>query len=292
MRQRAISSIGVVVVGIIPALLGSPVFTIVIGFIALGALYELYRAYQRVGAHPSTWTGTLAIAALFVIAGSGDNPPFIALMGAMTGYSLFSLAQHLVKSDLTGSLVDWVYSLSGVMYVGLTMTHFVLLRRIGGADVEMDWVRQADNIIGNGEAALGLAWLLVTLLTTWMTDVFAYMYGRTWGRTKLIPRVSPGKTREGAVAGLVGGILTAVAAGYLVGLPVPFFILILFGLVIAIAGTIGDLMESLIKRQIGIKDMGAIIPGHGGLMDRVDALLVTVPLAYYLALFLDWRGWP
>src|SRR3990172_12940799 len=125
MRQRSISSVGVVVVGILPALLGSPVFTIVIALVALGALYELYRAYQRIGAHPSTWTGTLAIAALFVIAGSGDNPPFLALMGAMTAYSLMSLAQHLVKEDLAGSLTDWVFSLSGVMYVGLTMAHFV-----------------------------------------------------------------------------------------------------------------------------------------------------------------------
>lgn len=292
MRQRTISSVGVVVVGIIPALLGSPVFTIVIGLIALGALYELYRAYQRVGAHPSTWSGTLAIGALFVIAGSGDNPPFLALMGAMTSYSLLSLAQHLVKKDLTGSLNDWVFSLSGVMYVGLTMAHFVLIRRLDSAPVNQDWVREADNIIGNGEAALGLAWLLVVLLTTWMTDVCAYLVGRTWGRAKLIPHVSPGKTREGALAGLIGGTLTAAIAGWAVGLPVPFVILFIVGALLSVGGMVGDLMESLIKRQIGIKDMGAIIPGHGGLMDRIDALLVTVPMAYYIALLLDWQGWP
>lgn len=292
MRQRTVSSIGVLIFGILPALLGSPVITIVAGIIALGALYELYRAYQRVGAHPSTWTGTLAIAALFAISGSGDNPPFLALMGAMTGYSLLSLAQHLVKRDLTGSLNDWVFSLSGVMYVGLTMAHFVLIRRLDSAPVDREWVRAADDLIGNGEAALGLAWLLVVLFTTWLTDVCAYLVGRTWGRRKLIPHVSPGKTREGALAGVIGGTATAGIVAWAVGLPVPIALMLVIGFILALAGMIGDLMESLIKRQIGIKDMGAIIPGHGGLMDRIDALLVTVPLAYYLALLLDWAGWP
>jgi phosphatidate cytidylyltransferase len=210
----------------------------------------------------------------------------------MTAYSLLSLAQHLVKSDLAGSLNDWVFSLSGVMYVGLTMTHFVLLRRLDSGPVNVDWVRHADNIIGDGGAALGLAWLLVAILTTWMTDVFAYLVGRTWGKTKLSPRVSPGKTREGAIAGLLGGTLTAVVAAWAVGLPVPFWLMIAIGVIISLGGMIGDLMESLIKRQIGVKDMSAFIPGHGGLMDRIDALLVTIPLTYYIALLLDWRGWP
>ena len=105
-----------------------------------------------------------------VIAGSGDNRPFSRAhrdrdraIGDRRWRSI------LVKQDLTGSLTDWVFSLSGVMYVGLTMAHFVLIRRIDSAPVEMDWVRSADNIIGDGDAALGLAWLLVAILTTWMT---------------------------------------------------------------------------------------------------------------------------
>jgi phosphatidate cytidylyltransferase len=289
MRQRAISSIGVVLVGIIPALLGSPVFSITIALIALGALYELYRAYQRVGARPSTWTGSIAVVALFVIAGT--DAPFRALTGAMTAYTLIALAQHLPKRDINGAMVDWSFSLSGVMYVGLTMMHFVLIRRIHGP-VNMEWVRQADGLIGNREAALGLAWLLFVLVTTWMTDVFAYMVGRSWGHHKLIPHISPGKTREGAIAGFVGGTLTGGVAGWAFGLPVPLLLLLVLGALIALGAMIGDLCESLIKRQIGIKDMGAIIPGHGGVLDRIDALLITVPLTFYAAIFLEWRGWP
>jgi len=289
MKQRAISSVGVVLVSIVPALLGSPVYSIVVALIALGALYELYRSFQRIGVRPSTWTGTLALVALFIIAGT--DAPFLALMGAMTSYTLISLAQHLTKKDLTGSLTDWVFSLSGVLYVGFTMMHFVLIRRMQGS-ADVGWIVDADALIGDGGAALGLAWLLVVLSTTWLTDVFAYLAGRKWGTTKLLPHVSPGKTRVGAVAGLIAGTLTGGLAGYLFGVPVPVGLMFVVGAIIAVGAQIGDLCESLIKREIGIKDMGAVVPGHGGLLDRIDALLVTVPLTFYLAMFLGWLGWP
>lgn len=289
MKQRAISSVGVVIISIVPALLGSPVYSIVVALIALGALYELYRAFQRIGIHPSTWTGTLALIALFIIAGT--DAPFLALMGAMTSYTLISLAQHLVKKDLSGSLNDWVFSLSGVLYVGFTMMHFVLIRRLQGPS-DADWVESADGLIGDGGASLGLAWLLVVLTTTWLTDVFAYLCGRRWGKTKLMPHVSPGKTREGAIAGLIAGTLTGGLAGYAFGVPVPTAAMLIVGAIIAVGAMVGDLCESMIKRQIGIKDMGSIVPGHGGLLDRIDALLVTIPLTFYLANLLVWLGWP
>lgn len=289
MKQRAISSIGVVIIGIVPALLGSPVYSIVVAMIALGALYELYRAFQRVGVHPSTWTGTLVLIALFIVAGT--DAPFPALMGAVTGYTLISLAQHLIKREFSGSLRDWVFSLSGVLYVGFTMMHFVLIRRMQGP-AETGWVEDADALIGDGGASLGLAWLLVVLLTTWLTDVFAYLVGRSRGKTKLLPHISPGKTREGAIAGLIAGTLTGGIAGYVFGVPAPVAVMFVVGAIIAVGAMIGDLCESLIKREIGIKDMGAVVPGHGGLLDRIDALLVTIPLTFYLALFLQWLGWP
>jgi len=287
MRQRALSSIGVVLVGIIPALLGSPVFSIIVALIAIGALYELYRAYQRVGARPSTWTGSVAVIALIVVAGT--DAPFRALTGSMVGYTLISLAQHLAKHDIAGALLDWAFSLSGVMYVGVTMMHFVLIRRIQG-ESDMDWVGRADNLIGDGGAALGLAWLLLVLVTTWMSDVFAYLVGRTWGNRKLIPHISPGKTLEGALAGLIGGMAIGTVAAYLFGVPVPLYVAPFIGLIVAFAAMVGDLSESLIKRNIDIKDMGALIPGHGGLMDRIDALLFTVPLVFYIALLVNWWG--
>lgn len=289
LRQRAISSVGVVIAFIVPALFGSPVFTIAIAVIAYGALNELYRSFQRVGVRPSLWTGMVALVALFVVAGT--TAPFLALMGTMTGYTVISLAQHLLKKDITRSLTDWVFSLSGLMYVGLTMMHFVLIRRLEGP-VNRSWIVDADDLIGDGAAALGLAWLLFVLSTTWLTDVCAYLGGRRWGKTKLIPHVSPGKTREGAIAGLIGGTLTGTIVASLVGVPVPFVIMIFVSAAVTLGTMIGDLCESLIKREVGVKDMGALIPGHGGILDRIDALLITIPLTYYIARFLEWQGWP
>ena len=289
LKQRAISSVGVVAVFIVPGLFGSPVFTIAIALIAYGALVEIYRAFQRINVRPSLWTGMLALLALFIVAGT--DAPFIGLAGTLTAYTLFSLAQHLLKRDIAGSLADWVFSLTGLMYVGLTMMHFVLMRRLQGP-VDANWVTTLDDVIGDGGAALGLAWLLFVLSVTWATDVCAFLGGRRWGKRKLIPHVSPGKTREGAISALIGGTIAGTLAAYIAGLPIPMLIAILMSLAVAFGTTLGDLLESLIKREIGIKDMGAVIPGHGGILDRVDSLLLTVPMTYYAAVLLDWQGWP
>jgi phosphatidate cytidylyltransferase len=289
LRERAISSVGVVLVFIIPALFGSPIFTIAIALIAYGALVEVYRGFQRLNVRPSSWSSMLALIALFLVAGT--DAPFIGLAGALTAYTMISLAQHLGKKDIVGSLVDWVFSLTGLMYVGLTMMHFVLMRRIQGP-VDSDWVVSLDDVIGDGGAALGLGWLLYVLCTTWATDVAAYLGGKRWGRRPLIPQISPGKTTEGAIAALVGGTLVGSLAAAVFGLPVPLGIMILLSLVVTAGAMVGDLCESLIKREIGVKDMGTSIPGHGGILDRVDSLLLTVPLTYYAALLLDWQGWP
>ena len=289
LRERAISSVGIFLVFIIPALFGSPIFTIAIAFIAYGALVEIYRSFQRIKVRPSLWTGMIALFALFVVAGT--DAPFIGLAGTLTGYTMFSLGQHLLKRDIAGSLADWVFSLTGLMYVGLTMMHFVLMRRLQGP-VDADWIVTLDDVIGDGGAALGLAWLLYVLSITWATDISAYLGGRKWGRRKLIPRVSPGKTQEGAAIALAGGTAAGAVAAYTFGLPVPFIPMLILSIVVSFGTIVGDLLESLIKREIGVKDMGTFIPGHGGILDRVDSLLVTVPLTYYAALLLDWWGWP
>lgn len=124
------------------------------------------------------------------------------------------------------------------------------------------------------EVGLGLA--LMALFCTWAADTGAYFTGRAWGRRKLLPRVSPGKTLEGALGGLVAAMLMAWALWVTLSLPLGLAQALTLGLVAATLGTLGDLCESLIKRAAGAKDSSQLIPGHGGVLDRFDGVLFAV----------------
>lgn len=135
----------------------------------------------------------------------------------------------------------------------------------------------------------GALLLMLPLLVTWASDIGAYAVGRTMGKHKLIPLVSPGKTVEGAIGGLIASVLVAWAFGNSVLRPAaqlgfkwyPWG-LILFGVVVSVAAQVGDLAESLLKREAGVKDSSRIIPGHGGILDRLDSLFFVLPVSYLL----------
>ncbi|MBI3750401.1 MAG: phosphatidate cytidylyltransferase, partial [Chloroflexi bacterium] len=122
------------------------------------------------------------------------------------------------------------------------------------------------------------AWVLILLLTVWTYDTAAYGVGRRFGQRHFIPHISPGKTVEGTVGGLVGAVLVCALLVAAVGRP-PVAGLVL-GLVIALAAQVGDLAESMLKRAAGAKESGRLIPGHGGLLDRIDSFLFAAPVAY------------
>jgi phosphatidate cytidylyltransferase len=171
-----------------------------------------------------------------------------------------SLVLSFVQPDLEGALVGWALSLAGMLYVALPLSYFVALR-------------QLDN---------GLRWIAIAFLCTWACDSAAYLVGRSIGRHAFSPRISPKKTWEGAVGGVVAATLTGLLAVPL--LDAPTALAAILGCAIAIVAIAGDLVESFIKRQLGIKDSGTLIPGHGGVLDRVDSLLFAVPLVYYAAI--------
>jgi phosphatidate cytidylyltransferase len=136
------------------------------------------------------------------------------------------------------------------------------------------------------DRAEGALLFLLPVVLTWVTDSAAYFGGRAIGRRQLAPIISPNKTREGGVAGLLAGGVGAVIYAWLL-LPELYQTLgvaglALFGVAIAVAATLGDLAESALKRQCGVKDASALLPGHGGLLDRMDSLLWTIPTAYVL----------
>lgn len=135
----------------------------------------------------------------------------------------------------------------------------------------------------------GALLVLLPLFVTWASDIGAYAFGRAMGRHKLIPSVSPGKTVEGAIGGLIASMIVAWVYGALVLKPAthlgfkswPIGVLV-FGLVVSIAAQIGDLAESLLKREAGVKDSSRLLPGHGGILDRLDSLFFVLPLSYLL----------
>jgi phosphatidate cytidylyltransferase len=132
----------------------------------------------------------------------------------------------------------------------------------------------------------GHHWLFMLLIGTWASDTMAYFFGRTFGKHKLTPVLSPKKTWEGAIAGLLGSVV-AVYIYSIVFKPIvsmSVLTIILLGLLISISSQVGDLIESTLKRQAKIKDSGNIIPGHGGVLDRFDSMLLSAPMVYYFVL--------
>ncbi|HIC81105.1 MAG TPA: phosphatidate cytidylyltransferase [Chromatiales bacterium] len=125
----------------------------------------------------------------------------------------------------------------------------------------------------------GPAWVMFLLVLIWIADAGAYFTGRAWGRAKLAPRVSPGKTREGAYGAMAGALVLAIAVGLYAGFGAGrFFWFIVLCLVTTAMSIVGDLFESLVKRQRGVKDSGALLPGHGGMLDRIDSLTAAAPV--------------
>jgi phosphatidate cytidylyltransferase len=147
---------------------------------------------------------------------------------------------------------------------------------------------------GQGPSWLGFTLLAYPMTLAWMGDTFAYFAGRAWGKRKLIPSVSPGKTVVGAVAGYLGTIVVGGLYGWLIfglwqGLPIGFAAGAAGAVLIGPAAQLGDLAESLFKRDAGLKDSGELFPGHGGILDRFDAILFAVPVAHvYLVAILPW----
>ena len=156
---------------------------------------------------------------------------------------------------------------------------------IGAAGMALIWL--------SGAAGVGVVSLLFVVLAVWSSDSLAYMVGRAIGGSKLAPRISPGKTRSGALGGLAGAMLAGALVAALAGAPAgglheaPWVRIVrglLFGGLLGVAAQAGDLAESALKRRCGVKDSGRLIPGHGGLLDRLDGLLAAAPLAAVLSL--------
>ncbi len=166
-----------------------------------------------------------------------------------------------------------------VLYFGWLFTHGLLLRNIS---VRSDISEYAS--VEQGLNDPGFYFLVLVVACTFLNDTGAYSIGKWKGRTKLAPSLSPGKTVEGTLGGILISLLTAVVVNLIFGMPLNIYWALVFGFLTSISAIAGDLFESSIKRGMGVKDSGNILPGHGGIMDRFDSLFFVFPTNYYLVI--------
>ena len=256
-------------VALLVAVIGALWFLPPVALLAIAVLVALlaFREYQqiaeRTGIFVSTPAGALAVALTCVAAGMPGLPVEAAIASATLGLSALVLVRATKEAASGGqALQAAAIAAFAPLYIGLPLGLLSATR----------WV-------------LGREAALLLIVTVALSDTFQYYCGRAFGRRPLAPTISPKKTIEGAIGGAVFGTAAMVAGGlYVFGSPI--WILILVGLVISLLGMIGDLFESLLKRSAGVKDSSHLIPGHGGVLDRIDSWLFAAPVYYVFVRFI------
>ena len=253
----------------ISALIGAP---LLLGLIYLGGAYTAFLAavigllalheYMMIGRklEIKIWTKTTFFVALVWILslslGSKEWMfPFLIV------WLLFALGWMGIRYPQV-QFSEVGYNVLGVIYTVVLSSHLFLLRSL----------------------ERGMAWAFFTFILVWTTDTFAYLIGRALGRHPLAPRVSPNKTIEGSIGGLLGAMLVGLAASRFMG-GMPWTSFLGLSLIVGVSAQIGDLFESALKRSAKDKDSGLLIPGHGGFLDRFDSMLFAFPIVYYWVLF-------
>ena len=245
---------------------GAPWVFLLVALAAILGIRELYRLHPNDSAALPVFLGALWVLA-FVIAGQSTGTPtnfLLASAGVFLVGVFVAVLWTIAYYDGRGLPIAAAYLLGGPLYIGFLLAHAVALRELGDGGTQ------------------GRDWLLLALAVTFATDVGAFFTGRSVGRHRMAPTISPGKTWEGVAGGLVSSIAASLVVGQVLSLEPPAWQVALLGLAASVAAQMGDLWESRLKRISQVKDAGSIIPGHGGVLDRLDSLLWSVPTVYYL----------
>jgi phosphatidate cytidylyltransferase len=262
------------------------VFTLLVALVAGLALSEYFEIVAGYGVEPFRFLGYLITLTLYAVAFwaavSAEPPAAVTVLSGLVFLFCFSpfvlLCAALPRADLRAGLPAACFTYLGIVYVGFSLLTLVFLRMMPA----------------------GWFFVLFTFFVVWAGDTFAYYVGRALGRVPLARRISPKKTWEGAVASVLGSVIfallltrfaTPIASGltraHLLTSPVsfastPWWVAAIIAVCLNLAAQLGDLLESLMKRGAGIKDSGSLLPGHGGILDRIDALLFASPVALLL----------
>ncbi|HEY8168672.1 MAG TPA: phosphatidate cytidylyltransferase [Candidatus Limnocylindrales bacterium] len=278
LRARLVSAAVLIPLVVIVLFLGQPWLGLLIVVVAGLAAREVFPLLRGAGIANEPILGV--VAAVVIAAGGWLLSDSLGETWILVGLAVVVAALGaFLRPDPRDGFQVWLGTVFGAIYVG--MLGFLLLI-VEGAPT-MPSTAPLAPWLGAGQA-----WLIVCVLGVWAFDTGAYAAGRTWGRRGFMVHISPKKTLEGVIGGVVGATLVTALTLWLAGAD-PLGALVL-GPMIAIAAQAGDLAESLIKRAAGAKDSGNLIPGHGGMLDRVDSIIFAAPIVYFYILVLGALG--
>ena len=259
--KRVLSAIIILPITLAVFLLGNDyIVDVFVGIIALRSIYELFHAFEQKGYHPIRWIGYLSAIAIMFIHIIPEQYRIMLVTGIIA-VSLLLAFTLLITKKTKSSVMDIVITCFGICYITLMLMFLSIIRGLN-----------------NGKF---LIWYV--FLASWLTDVFAYLTGKAVGKHHFTD-ISPNKTIEGCIGGTLGATILIVIYTILLnkfaGFNINVIIVTLVGILLSIIGQIGDLSASCIKRHVGIKDYSDLIPGHGGMVDRLDSVIFIAPFAY------------
>jgi phosphatidate cytidylyltransferase len=263
LKKRVITAVCLLPVLVVAVWFDEPLpwLTVVTAVWGVLAALEFYRAVKASRIEPLTVFGLIFTLLLIIsphCSWTYVNP--LLLTSAVVLPPLWLLICRRKEN----AFASWVWTTAGIIYIGWLLSHFVALR---GLESGRDWV-------------------LFALFVTFASDTAAYFIGRARGRHPLAPDISPKKTIEGAIGGIIGAVIVGLLLVMLLDLPIGYTAATLLAIAVSIFGQIGDLLESLFKRSMGVKDSGKSMPGHGGFLDRMDSVVFAGVVVYYYVIWL------
>ncbi len=279
LTQRVLTAmVGVPLLYSIFYLGGIPFLILILMVIFLGGL-EAFKLLEAKGVSPEKELGLISSLVLGLAAYFG----YFYLSVFFSTVIIVVLIFQIRKQDPSNFITGVSTTLFEIVYLGWFLSHAILLRNV---DHNSNIKTYAETVQGLKHPGFFYVFFVVSCM--FLNDAGAYFVGRWRGKRKLIPRISLGKTIEGTIGGIVSSIFTGEVANIIFKSPLEFYWAFLFGFVIGVIGVLGDLVESLIKRDAGMKDSGGILPGHGGILDRFDSLILAFPVSYYLVIIYYW----
>lgn len=258
-------------------------FALSIALLSVLGVKEFYNAVKKQGGEPAEALGVLACVIFQLAAWTHNGQRFAPYLPALLLVLVITTLLAELGKRRPKPIITIGTTLIGAVYAGWLLSYLTLLHgmqpgtiRLNGANVPLLVPPFANTTPGE--------WLVIFVSAcTWMSDTGALFVGKALGRHKLAPNISPGKTWEGSIGGVLTSLLTGAGLG--IWLHLPLIHALGLATMCAVFGQIGDLCESALKRDLGIKDFSSVMPGHGGVLDRIDSLLFSAPLAYYYVLY-------